>query len=389
MRPLFCRAAASAAPQNRRMNTALLVGLLALMVLAGAVAWRRREPAPEAPATLVPAAASPRAAESDEEPSLLLQEACPQALADFRLVHADALPAERRAAITAVFRNIPRPSRLMQHLAAVDLLNEASAARLVELIAAEPVIAGKLLSAVNSPLYGLQVPVASVAQAVTFLGLTQVRAICLRYALMQSFAQEAPERQAMLDRVWQGSALACELAQGMTQALSIRDPGAVGSAVLLSFLGRLAVTATTPTRLLTATDQPDHLGRTRAEQALLGAAANEVGRLLMRDWALPEPIITSACDPADWLVQPVASSDPGHAEALALTYLCARLGERLASGALPSLQGFDLVGETAADFFHLRHGLPSACLSRWAAALRAPELSARLGRLQAISFRGY
>ena len=67
-----------------------------------------------------------------------------------------------------------RPSRLIQHLAAVDLLNEASAARLVELIAAEPVIAGKLLSAVNSPLYGLQVPVASVAQAVTFLGLTQV-----------------------------------------------------------------------------------------------------------------------------------------------------------------------------------------------------------------------
>jgi len=389
MRPLFCQAAACAAPQNRPMNTALLVGLLALLVLAGAVALRRRESAPDAPATSVPAAAPPLTAERGEELPLLVQELWPQVLADFRLIHADELSAERRAAVTAVFRNIPRPSRLMQHLAAVDLLNEASAARLVELIAAEPVIAGKLLSAVNSPLYGLQVPVASVAQAVTFLGLTQVRAICLRYALMQSFAQEAPERQAMLDCVWQGSALACEMAQVMTHTLSIRDPGAVGSAVLLSFLGRLAVTATTPTRLLTATDQPDHLSRTRAEQALLGTGANEVGRLLMRDWALPEPIIASACDPADWLVRPVASADPGHAEALALTYLCARLGERLASGTLSSLQSFDLVGEASADFFHLRHGLPSPDLGRWAAALCAPELSARLGRLQANSFRGY
>ncbi|WP_148289883.1 HDOD domain-containing protein [Ideonella sp. B508-1] len=371
------------------MSTALLVGLPALLVLAMAVAWRRRVPAPQVPATPDPAAAPPLTTNRVEEQSPSGQDPWPQALADFRLIHADELPDERRVAVTAVFRNIPRPSRLMQHLAAVDLLNEASAARLVELIAAEPVIAGKLLSAVNSPLYGLQTPVASVAQAVTFLGLTQVRAICLRYALMQSFAQEAPERQAMLDRVWQGSALACELAQVMTHTLSIRDPGAVGSAVLLSFLGRLAVTATTPTRLLTAADQPDHLGRTRAEQALLGVGANEVGRLLMRDWALPEPIIASACDPADWLVRPVASSDSGHAETLALTYLCARLGERLASGALPSLQNFDLAGEDSADFFHLRHGLPSAGLGRWAAALRAPELSARLERLQANSFRGY
>jgi len=329
------------------------------------------------------------ATDGDAHAPPLLPEPVPQALVGFCLVHADRLPPERRASITSVFRNIPRPSRLMQHLAAVDLLSEASAARLVELIAAEPVIAGKLLSAVNSPLYGLQTPVASVAQAVTFLGLTQVRTICLRYALMQSFAQEAPERQAMLDRVWQSSALACEMAQVMTHTLSIRDPGAVGSAVLLSFLGRLAVTATTPTRLLTATDQPDHLGRTRAEQDLLGVGSCEVGRLLMRDWDLPEPIIASACDAADWLVQPAVSSDPGRAETLALTYLCARLGERLASGALPSLQALDLLSEDSADFFHLRQSLSPSRLTRWAAALRAPALSARLGRLQSASFRGY
>jgi len=377
------------------MNSALLLGLLLVLALGAAALWRRRSSASDETAVLPsgegdrPVPPLPVPGGSDELRSPEIHEPVPTALSGFRLVHADDLSEERRAAVTAVFRNIPRPSRLMQHLAAVDLLSEASAARLVELIAAEPVIAGKLLSAVNSPLYGLQTPVVSVAQAVTFLGLTQVRAICLRYALMQSFAQEAPERQAMLDRVWQSSALACELAHALTHTLSIRDPGAVGSAVLLSFLGRLAVTATTPTRLLAAMDQPDHLARTRAEQDLLGVGSGEVGRLLMRDWDLPEPIIASACDAADCLVLPASSTDPGRAETLALTYLCARLGERLASGALPSLQAFELLSESSADFFHLRQGLSPARLTRWAAALRAPALSARLSRLQDASFRGY
>lgn len=378
------------------MNSAFLLGLLLVLVLGAGALWRRRSSPSDAPAAGAPPGAGdhlaspPTVPEADDGvQSTLICGPVPTALSGFRLLHADELSEERRAAITAVFRNIPRPSRLMQHLAAVDLLSEASAARLVELIAAEPVIAGKLLSAVNSPLYGLQTPVASVAQAVTFLGLTQVRTICLRYALMQSFAQEVPERQAMLDRVWRSSALACELAHALTHTLSIRDPGAVGSAVLLSFLGRLAVTATTPTRLLAAMDQADHLARTRAEQDLLGVGSSEVGRLLMRDWDLPEPIIASACDAADCLVLPASSIDPGRAETMALTYLCARLGERLASGLLPSLQAFELISEPSADFFHLRQGLPPARLARWTAALRAPALSSKLSRLQDASFRGY
>ncbi|WP_374426227.1 HDOD domain-containing protein [Ideonella dechloratans] len=378
------------------MNSAFLLGLLLVLVLGAGALWRRRSSPSDAPAAGAPPGAGDHLASPPPVPdaddgvqSALICEPVPTALSGFRLLHADELSEERRAAITAVFRNIPRPSRLMQHLAAVDLLSEASAARLVELIAAEPVIAGKLLSAVNSPLHGLQTPVVSVAQAVTFLGLTQVRTICLRYALMQSFAQEAPERQAMLDRVWRSSALACELAHALTHTLSIRDPGAVGSAVLLSFLGRLAVTATTPTRLLAAMDQADHLARTRAEQDLLGVGSGEVGRLLMRDWDLPEPIIASACDAADCLVLPASSIDPGRAETLALTYLCARLGERLASGVLPSLQAFELISEPSTDFFHLRQGLPPARLARWTAALRAPALSSRLSRLQDASFRGY
>lgn len=378
------------------MNSAFLLGLLLVLVLGAGALWRRRSSPSDAPAAGAPPGAGDHLASPPAVPeadggvqSTLICEPVPTALSGFRLLHADELSEERRAAITAVFRNIPRPSRLMQHLAAVDLLSEASAARLVELIAAEPVIAGKLLSAVNSPLHGLQTPVVSVAQAVTFLGLTQVRTICLRYALMQSFAQEVPERQAMLDRVWRSSALACELAHALTHTLSIRDPGAVGSAVLLSFLGRLAVTATTPTRLLAAMDQADHLARTRAEQDLLGVGSSEVGRLLMRDWDLPEPIIASACDAADCLVLPASSIDPGRAETMALTYLCARLGERLASGVLHSLQAFELISEPSADFFHLRQSLPPARLARWTAALRAPALSSKLSRLQDASFRGY
>lgn len=49
-----------------------------------------------------------------------------------------------------------------------------------------------MLAAVNSPAYGLGRPVAGVGQAVTFMGLNSVRAICMQYALMQAFQADCP-----------------------------------------------------------------------------------------------------------------------------------------------------------------------------------------------------
>lgn len=162
---------------------AVALGVLALAwVVLGQRSQRSR---PEAMKRVIPVEPTePR----PPAPSGPIEDLVPDPAAPFHWVSAAELPPVRQAALVAVFQHIPRPSRLMLHLVSTDLLSEASSAQLVDLIVSEPVIAGKLLSAVNSPLYGLETPVTSVAQAVIHLGLTEVRAICLRYAMMSSFA---------------------------------------------------------------------------------------------------------------------------------------------------------------------------------------------------------
>ena len=146
---------------------------------------------------LVPAPAS---AASPEAASAL-----PAELAGFQHCLADTLTAERRSAFVAMFRDVLRPPKLLQHLMSPEFLNAADLSQLVELIGAEPLIAAKVLAAVNSPLYGLKSPVRSVGQAVTYLGLNSVRSQCLQYILIAAYKADTPARQQLLDSAWRSS----------------------------------------------------------------------------------------------------------------------------------------------------------------------------------------
>lgn len=81
------------------------------------------------------------------------------------------------------------PSRLPSPPAvALQIVNTASRpdcqpSEIVALLGLDPVLCGRLLKAVNSCLYGLKQPVASVARAVHVLGLKTVRSLALGLSL--------------------------------------------------------------------------------------------------------------------------------------------------------------------------------------------------------------
>lgn len=335
----------------------------------------------QAPArvTLPPVAPAPAPARAASIPGDL-----PPELAAFRWLDADDLPAERRKAYVSMFRDIPRPPKLLQHLLSREFVNAASSAQLADLISAEPLIAAKVLAAVNSPLHGLARPVTSVGQAVTLLGVDSVRSVCLQYILLSSFKADSAERRQMLEAVWSASALASELTQRLAAQLELEDRGSMVSAVVLSFLGRLATTATTPAAILAAIPAGDLLARTAAEQAKLGLGASEIGRLLMLEWGLPSRVADDAVGVDRMLVTPHGTGDAQRNERLALCYLGARLGERLAQGDLADLETFDLGTQAGPELHHLRlHAEASPLLARLPWLLRAPEVAAPLRRMQA------
>ncbi|MEO8921947.1 MAG: HDOD domain-containing protein [Caldimonas sp.] len=305
----------------------------------------------------------------------------PPLLAGFRLLRAEDLTDEQRLAYAAQFRNIPRPPKLLDHLLSSNFVKAASSAQLVELIAGEPLIASRVLMVTNSPMFGLETPVGSIGQAVTYLGLNKVRSLCLQYILIDSFKADSPERKRVLDSVWTASALASELTQQLGQRLGFEDRGSLVSAVVLSFIGRLATTASVSRdQLAILAAASGLLARTIAEQATLGLGAAQIGRLLMNDWGLPATIVDDAAEIDAVLYTPSTDFEAERADRLALCYLCARLGERLAEGELKDLSRFDASAETSPEFFHLRSYLASSTLKRLGPAVRSPDIGEAVTR---------
>jgi HD-like signal output (HDOD) protein len=334
-------------------------------------------------ASAVDAAAAPAPAAPAEPPTLAPPREMPAALAALRVLRADDLPEERRVAYAETFKNIPRPPKLLHHLLSPDFVNASSAAQLVDLIAGEPLLASRILAVVNSPLYGLATPMTGIGQAVTYLGLNAVRSLCLQYILIASFKPDSLERKRLVHTAWTASALASELTQQLSQRLAFDDRGALVSAVVLSFLGRLATIASLSRGALDSVARGSFLERTIAEQAVLGIAATQVGRLLMQQWNLPERIVDDATDVDAVLWTPSDALPADRGSRLALCYLCARLGERLAQDDGADLGDVDPATDESPDFFHLAGYLGHPALARLGAALQAADLDGRLQKVRA------
>jgi len=299
----------------------------------------------------------------------------------------DDLPEARRLALTVQFANLPRPPRLLNQLTSPDFLATASSSQLAEMVVAEPVIAARVLATVNSPLYGFQSPVNSLGQAMTYLGLNAVRSLCLQYLMLSAFKADTPARQAQIDQTWRASLLASELAQRLVRQLDWPDAGGLVSAVVLSFLGRLATVTVMPTPMLATLPHNGFLARTQAEQAHFGLGAGQIGALLMQTWDLPESLVQQvrAIDQVLVWHSPLAGLTPAATEArlrATLGYLCARLGEQLVSGELTDLAQLDLASLGGPDWHLVQPALQHPSLARLPECLRSAELLAAIQKAQ-------
>lgn len=345
---------------------------------AGVQPGRAAAAAPAAPAKGLAAHTVLPALPTDQAPDLP-----PDALTSFLWAEPAALATAQRQALQDAIRHIPRPPSTLHQLLSPQFLERANSQALSELISAEARIAAKVLATVNAPLYGLQRPVASIGQAVTFLGLNTVRSICLRGLLDDSFPAADPALQQASRVIWNASALASELCNRLSSKLGMPDAGALVAQVLLSFLGHLASAS-----LLAAQQaQPTGslLARTRQAQDLLGLGPAEIGGLLLREWGLPASIADEVRAIDRLLVTPATQLAPADSQRQALAYLCARLGEHLATGrnaSAGSLAGLAAGLMAADDSFHLRAHLAAPALARLPEYLQATDLTQALLAMQ-------
>jgi len=325
--------------------------------------------------------ANPKPAPVNQPSQAITNTPLPEVLGHFHLVRLAELPKEQTDAIVARLRQIPRPPRSLHKLVSAEFLSDATSAELSELMMGEPQIAAKVLATVNSPFYGLAKPLGSIGHAATFLGMTTVRSICLQYMLNDSLKASSPEIKKVFDRLWNASAFASELCFKLAQLLGLPDPGSLVTQVVLSYLGQLATYALLQPETVMAIAQQSFLDKTQAEQAQLGLSSAEIGSLLMQEWGLPPSIIDDVRGIDLILVTPINQTMAKRGARMALCYLCARLGEKLASGDVSDLKAFNLKAQEGPEFHHFLSYLNEPTIARLDEFLHFPEVVSSINQM--------
>jgi HD-like signal output (HDOD) protein len=163
---------------------------------------------------------------------------------------------------------------------------------IVAFLGLDPALCGKLLKAVNSCLYGLKQPVASVARAVNVLGLNTVRSLALGLSLPA--VKVGRSGDAGLRDFWISSVGGAIMARELAVLLRRSSPDDELVAGLLRDLGEVLLRQAFPDAW------PEHLKRhadrllddpCAAEQDSFGIDHADLSAELLRNWKLPDDLV--------------------------------------------------------------------------------------------------
>lgn len=367
----------------------LLLGLAGLAVLI--IWWFMRSPAPRAAAprppvtrpfpsapSPLPSSPAPLAAPSAATaPAPIADEPAPPPPPALQLRVAEVLEPARTEQLLEALRKLPRPPRALQQLMAPQFVQTATSAELAGIVMGEPSVAARVVATANSPMYALHQPVTSVGQAITFLGLSSVRQMCLQHMLADCFQPKDAAQQREFDVLWRASSIAGELCQQLAQRLRLPEPASLVTLLVLSFLGRQAGAA-----LLDVAEVKgmDTYQRALHEQEVLGLASHELGHLLMRAWEVPLELADDARTLSALHFDAGRFVPPDRETALVLGSLCAMLGERIARDQIGAAL-YDPVHDTRPDMAALRPRLSRPPLNTLGAEFSSQALVRVLSRL--------
>ena len=193
----------------------------------------------------------------------------------------------------------------------------------------------------------------------------------------------SPEIKKVYERLWNESAVACELCTKLAQLLKLDEPGTFVTQIVLGCLGRQATYSLLNPDDVLAAASLGLLERSRLEQSQLGLASAEIGAMLMQNWDLPDIIINIVKEIDATLVTPIAETSTSRRTRNALCYLCCRVAEDLLSGKQTSLETFDLATQEAPEYFYLQAYLELPSLFRTVELMQSLEVTAPINRMVA------
>lgn len=238
------------------------------------------------------------------------------------------LPVDKQQSLVSRVHVLPRPSKGVHELVSEAFIQKATSVDLGKLVLGEPVMAAKILARVNSPAYGLRNPVSNIGQAITFLGMNQVRALCIQTMLTHCFVSKDPQTLHALDVVSRTSSAALLLLPRLAKIFDVKDVSGVTSQLILAGVGQLAAAILMPAKDLPSWMQKDRTERYQLEQNTIGINAAELTYLVLKTWELPKSLKDDILVSEQLLVTLPTNTAPA-AINVAVAYLAQWIGEQL------------------------------------------------------------
>lgn len=204
------------------------------------------------------------------------------------------LPSATVQTLIAQMKKLPSPPNLYFKIVAELQSPDASTDSIGPLVAQDPVLSAKLLQVVNSAVFGLQLQVASAAEAVMYLGMETTKALVL-LAHTFSYFDKIRTADFSVEKLWKHSVTTGKLAEQISRAQGCEAEmvGQSFTAGMLHDIGKLLLAAnmTDQFKEAIARARKENLHLWDAESSVLGATHGELGACLLGIWGLPMPIV--------------------------------------------------------------------------------------------------
>jgi HD-like signal output (HDOD) protein len=186
-------------------------------------------------------------------------------------------------------QNIAPMPRVCAQIAELSERPKTDAIQLVRIIQTDPALVGEILRVANSPAMRLRAAAGSLHQAVSWLGISEVRNIAMAKAL-RGEVFSAPGRDAECEQLWREAWLGALWAREIARLRNRRH-------LELSFLSGLMhrAGAALAYKIISRYEQEKHLHMDGAAlQAMIGAVEPSFCRLLMSNWRLTSDVQDAA-----------------------------------------------------------------------------------------------
>lgn len=171
--------------------------------------------------------------------------------------------------------------------------HERSMDQIADIIMTDTNLTARLLKVVNSSFYGFPRHIENISQAITLIGMRELRDLTLATCVLSIF-KGIPVELATMETFWQHS-IGCGLAARALAARLDSDhkPETIFVAGLLHDIGRLVIYLQVPQlgREINLRSRANKMSLYESEKAVLGFCHAEVGGLLLEKWNLPEILV--------------------------------------------------------------------------------------------------